>query len=64
MFNVAYQPYMLGIAGSVFNAGFFITLAGVMQFAPLPIIGKIADRYGYRNTMLLAIPFYIIGIII
>lgn len=63
MFNIAYQPYMLGIAGSIFYVGFFITLSGVMQFAPMPIIGKIADRFGFRNTMLFAVPFYIIGII-
>lgn len=62
MFNVVYQPFILDITGSVLMVGIMVTIAGIVQFLPMPLIGKLSDKYGRKKMMLASIPFYFLGL--
>ena len=62
MFNVVYQPFILDITGSVLMMGIVVTIGGIVQFLPMPLIGKLSDKYGRKRMMLGSIPFYILGL--
>ena len=63
MFNVVYQPFILDITGSVLMVGIMVTIGGIVQFLPMPLIGKLSDKYGRKKMMLSSIPFYLLGLI-
>lgn len=63
MFNVVYQLFILDITGSVLIMGILITIGGIIQFLPMPLIGKLSDRFGRKKMMLSSIPFYLLGLI-
>lgn len=63
MFNVVYQPFILDITGSVLIMGILVTIGGIVQFLPMPLIGKLSDRFGRKKMMLSSIPFYLLGLI-
>lgn len=63
MFNVVYQPFILDLTGSVLIMGILVTIGGIVQFLPMPLIGKLSDRFGRKKMMLSSIPFYILGLI-
>jgi len=62
MFNVVYQPFILDLTGSVLIMGILVTIGGIVQFLPMPLIGKLSDRFGRKKMMLSSIPFYILGL--
>lgn len=62
MFNVVYQPFILDITGSVLMVGIIVTIGGIVQFLPMPLIGKLSDKYGRKKMMLASIPFYFLGL--
>ncbi len=64
MFNVVYQPFLLDITNSLFITGVLITLGSVMQFLPMPLVGKLSDRIGHKTTIILSIPLYILGLVL
>jgi MFS family permease len=63
MFNVVYQPFILELTGSILWTGIFVTIGGIIQFVPMPFIGKLSDRIGRKKMMLSSVPFYILGLI-
>jgi MFS family permease len=63
MFSVSYQPFILDITKSLFITGIIVSLGSIMQFLPMPLIGRLSDRLGHKNTLILSIPIYIIGLL-
>ena len=63
MFNVVYQPFILDITDSVLIMGILVTIGGIVQFLPMPLIGKLSDKYGRKKMMLTSIPFSLFGLI-
>ena len=64
MFNVVYQPFLLDITKSLFITGVLVTLGSVMQFLPMPLVGKLSDRIGHKITIIISIPLYILGLVL
>jgi len=63
MFNVVYQPFILDITDSVLIMGILVTIGGIVQFLPMPLIGKLSDKFGRKKMMLSSVPFYLLGLI-
>ncbi|MFX1375933.1 MAG: MFS transporter [Promethearchaeota archaeon] len=63
MFNVVYQPFILDLTGSILIMGILVTVGGLVQFLPMPLIGKLSDKFGRKKMMLSGIPFYLLGLI-
>ena len=64
MFNVVYQPFLLDLTNSLFITGVLVTLGSVMQFLPMPLVGKLSDRIGHKTTIIISIPLYLLGLIL
>ena len=64
MFNVVYQPFLLDLTKSLFITGVLVTLGSIMQFLPMPLVGKLSDRIGHKTTIILSIPLYILGLVL
>ena len=64
MFNVVYQPFLLDITKSLFITGVLVTLGSIMQFLPMPLVGKLSDRLGHKRTIIVSIPLYILGLVL
>ena len=64
MFNVVYQPFLLDLTNSLFITGVLVTLGSVMQFLPMPLVGKLSDRIGHKTTIIISIPLYILGLVL
>lgn len=63
MFNVVYQPFVLDLTNSILITGIIITIGGIVQFLPLPFVGRLSDRIGRKKVILCGISFYIIGLL-
>jgi len=63
-FNVILQPFMLEFTGSLFYTGIIISISGIMQFLPMPFIGKLSDKYGLKKVWLFGSPIYVFGLMI
>ena len=63
MFNVVYQPFILDLTGSILMTGIIVSIGAIVQFLPMPLIGKLSDKLGRKKLMLGAIPLYILGLI-
>ncbi|KKN33984.1 hypothetical protein LCGC14_0798360 [marine sediment metagenome] len=63
MFNIVYQPFVLDLTNSILITGIIITIGGIVQFLPLPFIGRISDRIGRKKLILGGISFYITGLL-
>jgi len=64
-FNVVLQPYLFDFTGgSLFYTGIIITISGIMQFLPMPFIGKLSDKYGLKKIWLFGPPIYAFGLMI
>ena len=63
-FNVVLQPFMLEFTGSLFYTGIIISISGIMQFLPMPFIGKLSDKYGLKKIWLFGLPIYAFGLMI
>jgi MFS family permease len=63
-FNVVLQPFMLEFTGSLFYTGIIISISSIMQFLPMPFIGKLSDKYGLKKIWLFGPPIYAFGLMI
>ena len=64
MFNVVYQPFLLDLTKSLLITGVLVTIGSIIQFLPMPLVGKLSDRLGHKNTIIASIPLYLIGLIL
>jgi MFS family permease len=63
MFNVVFQPFILDLTNSILITGILVTIGMIVQFLPMPLVGKLSDRVGRRKIMLASLPFYMFGLI-
>ena len=63
MFMIVYQPFLLELTNSIVLTGLFVSIGTIMQFMPMPLIGKISDKVNRQNVLILSIPIYIIGLL-
>ncbi len=63
MLSVLLQPFILDLTNSILITGVLVSLGGVIQFLPLPIVGKLSDKHGRKILLLLSIPIYILGLL-
>lgn len=63
-FNVVLQPFIVNLTGSLFSTGIIISISSIMQFLPMPFIGKLSDKYGLKKIWLFGPPIYAFGLII
>jgi len=63
-FNVVLQPFIVNFTGSLFFTGIIISISGIMQFLPMPFIGKLSDKYGLKKVWLFGPPIYAFGLMI
>ena len=64
IFNVVYQVYLFELTNSLIITGIIVSIGSIMQFLPMPIIGKISDRFNRKILITLSMPIYIMGIIL
>ena len=62
MFNIVYQPFIFELTNSIFITGVLISLGSLMQFFPMPLVGKISDKLGRKVTILIGTPLQILGV--
>jgi MFS family permease len=62
IFNVVYQPFLLELTNSLIITGIIVSIGSIMQFLPMPIIGKISDRYHRKILTTVSMPITILGI--
>lgn len=62
MFNVVYQPFVLELTNSIMITGILVTIGAIVQFLPMPLVGKLSDRFGRKKLMLSSILFYVLGL--
>ena len=43
-FNVVFTPFLEDFTGSLFYTGIINSISNIMQFQPMPLIGKISDK--------------------
>jgi MFS family permease len=63
MFGIIYQPFLLDLTNSFVLTGLFISLGSMMQFTPMPWIGKLSDKFNRKYILITSIPIYIIGLL-
>jgi len=64
MFSVVYQPFLLELTNSIVLTGLFISIGSIIQFMPMPLVGKLADRFNRKYLLLSSIPIFIIGLLL
>jgi MFS family permease len=62
IFNVIYQPFLLELTNSLLITGIIISIGSIMQFLPMPIIGKISDKYHRKGLLIISIMITILGL--
>ncbi len=64
-FNVVLQPFIFTLTGnSLFYTGIIISISNIMQFLPMPLIGKLSDKYGIKTIWLFGPPIFAFGLLI
>ncbi|MFX1419764.1 MAG: MFS transporter [Promethearchaeota archaeon] len=64
MFAVIYQPYLNTLTNSIVLTGLFITIGTIFQFIPMPLIGKLSDKFNRKYLLISSIPIYIVGLLL
>ncbi|MFX0039009.1 MAG: MFS transporter [Promethearchaeota archaeon] len=62
IFAVIYQPFLLELTNSIVLTGLFISIGSIMQFMPMPLIGKFSDKFNRKYILISSIPIYILGL--
>ncbi len=62
IFSVIYQPYLLKLTDSLVLTGIIISIGSIMQFLPLPFIGKLSDRYNRKILITSSMPIFMMGL--
>ncbi|NVM34918.1 MAG: MFS transporter [Candidatus Lokiarchaeota archaeon] len=63
MFTIVYQPFLLELTNSIVLTGLIVSIGSIMQFLPMPIVGKFSDKYNRKYILISSIPLYIIGLL-
>lgn len=63
MFGIIYQIYLYDLTNSFILTGLFISIGLMMQFTPMPWIGKFSDKYNRKYILIISIPIYIVGLL-
>ena len=53
MFSVVYQPFLLELTNSIVLTGLFISIGSIIQFMPMPLIGKLSDKFNRYKFLIL-----------
>ena len=64
IFSVVYQVYLFELTNSLIITGIIVSIGSIMQFLPMPFIGKISDKYNRKLLITFSVPVYIMGIIL
>ncbi|MFX1479761.1 MAG: MFS transporter [Promethearchaeota archaeon] len=64
MFFIVYMPFLYEFTGSIFITGVITSVGSMVQFLPMPWIGRLSDRYGRKNVWYFDTPFMVIGLIL
>lgn len=62
IFSVIYQPYLLELTNSLVLTGIIISIGSIMQFLPMPFIGKLSDRYNRKILITSSMPVFMMGV--
>jgi len=62
IFGVIYQPYLLELTHSLVLTGIIVSIGSIMQFLPLPFIGKLSDRHNRKILITASMPVFIMGV--
>lgn len=60
-FFLVLQPLLLRITSSLFATGLIVTIASLVQVGSMPLIGRLADRFGRKRVWLIGNPVIIFG---
>jgi MFS family permease len=63
MFGIIYQPFLLDLTNSIVLTGLFVSIGLMMQFTPMPWIGKLSDKYNRKYILITSVPIYIMGLL-
>lgn len=63
-FNVVFTPYIEDFTGSLFYTGIIISISNIMNFLPMPLIGKLSDKYGIKKIWLFGPLIFALGLMI
>ncbi len=63
-FNIVFTPFLSDYTGSLFYTGIIISISNIMQFLPMPLIGKLSDKYGIKKIWLFGPPIFSFGLMI
>jgi MFS family permease len=63
MFSVVYQPFLLELTNSIVLTGLFISIGSIIQFMPMPLVGRLSDKFNRKYLLLSSIPIFIIGLV-
>ena len=62
LFNIVYIPFIYDFTGSIFITGVITTVGSIIQFLPMPFLGKLSDKYGRKLMWYFDTPFMILGL--
>ena len=62
MFNILYMPFLYEFTGSIFITGVITTVGSIIQFLPMPWLGRLSDRYGRKLMWYFNTPLMILGL--
>ncbi len=62
MFFIVYIPFIYEFTGSIFMTGVITTVGNIIQFLPMPWLGRLSDRYGRKLMWYFDTPFMILGL--
>ena len=64
LFFIVYMPFLYEFTGSIFVTGVITTIGSIIQFLPLPWLGRLSDRYGRKLIWYFDAPFMVLGLIL
>ena len=62
LFFIIYLPFLYEFTGSIFITGVITTIGSVVQFLPMPWLGRLSDRYGRKLIWYFDTPFIVLGL--
>ena len=62
IFGIVYQVYLFELNNSLIITGIIVSLGSVIQFLPMPLIGKLSDKFNRKLLITISMPVYILGL--
>ena len=62
LFFIVYIPFLYDFTDSIFITGVITTVGSIVQFLPMPWLGRLSDRYGRKIVLCFDTPFMILGL--